>query len=107
MKRWHNEGDFVNAAVNDAVMRVIDPTRVQVAVQIATGQRGRIAVGEPATVSTVGAGTAEAATVVTQPVTVDSSASSQEVRVSLAGKTALTVGMIGQVEILMEQRPKD
>jgi RND family efflux transporter MFP subunit len=104
MKRWHNEGDFVNAAVNDAVMRVIDPTRVQVAVQVSTGQLGRIAVGQTATVSTIGAATAEPATVVTQPVTVDSSAASQEVRVSLAGKTALTVGMLVQVEILLDQR---
>ena len=104
MKRWHNEGDFVNAAVNDAVMRVIDPTRVQVAAQVPTGQLGRIAVGETATVSTVGAGSAEPATVVTQPATVDSSASAQEIRVSLAGKTALTVGMLVQVEILLDQR---
>lgn len=103
-KRWHNEGDFVNAAINDAVLRVIDPTRVQVAVQLTVGQLARILLGQTATISTGGAESLEPATVVTQPMTVDPSTSTQEVRLSFASTTALTAGMLVQVDITLDQR---
>lgn len=103
-KRWHNEGDFVNAAVNDAVLRVIDPTRVQVAVQVTAGQLARIAIGQTATISTGGAESLEPATVVTQPMTVDPSTSTQEVRLSFAAATTLTAGMLVQVDLTLDQR---
>lgn len=55
LKRWHNQGDTVLGTGNDPVIRVIDPTRVQVIVDVPLQDLGLVLPGQRATVSPVGA----------------------------------------------------
>ena len=59
-KVLHAEGEFVSGSVSDPVMRVIDPTRVQVVVQVPTSQLGRVAQGQSASVTLLTSATPEA-----------------------------------------------
>jgi multidrug resistance efflux pump len=38
-KKFHSEGDLVNASPTDPVLRVIDPTQVQIAMKVPAGPR--------------------------------------------------------------------
>jgi RND family efflux transporter MFP subunit len=55
MKRWHNRGDTVLGTGTDPVIRVIDPTRVQVIVDVPLQDLGLILPGQRATISPIGA----------------------------------------------------
>ena len=47
-KRTHNPGDTVDASTSDPVLRVIDPSRLQVSVSVPVADLARIVVGRPA-----------------------------------------------------------
>jgi solute:Na+ symporter, SSS family len=55
LKRWHYQGDTVLGTGTDPVIRVIDPTRVQVIVDVPLQDLGLVLPGQRATVSPVGA----------------------------------------------------
>jgi RND family efflux transporter MFP subunit len=55
MKRWHYQGDIVSGSGNDPVIRVIDPTRVQVILDVPLQDIGMVLPGQPATISPMGA----------------------------------------------------
>src|SRR5688572_18060174 len=54
LKRWHNQGDSVLGSGSDPVIRVIDPTRVQVIVDVPLQDLGLVLPGQRVTVSPVG-----------------------------------------------------
>jgi SSS family solute:Na+ symporter len=55
LKRWHYLGDTVTASGNDPVIRVIDPTRVQVTVDVPVQDLGSVQTGQRATITPMGA----------------------------------------------------
>jgi RND family efflux transporter MFP subunit len=99
----HVPGEFVSGLLNDPVMRVIDPTKVQVLVQVPIVQLGKVAQGQTATVAPLGPGTAETATVISKSPAA-ANAPTAEVRLALTGATALTLNAPVSVEILIDQR---
>ena len=70
---WHQEGDPVRPDSSDPILRVVDPTRVQVAVQLPVSQLARIVPGQTATVRAIAGAMDEAATVVAKSQGVDPS----------------------------------
>jgi len=101
-KRLHNPGDTVDGAAGDPVLRVIDPTHLQVTVAIPVADLARIAVGRTARIQTQGSTTDPAeGRVLSLPAAVDPATGTAPVRVS--APAGLTVGTPVQVEILAEE----
>jgi RND family efflux transporter MFP subunit len=104
VKVWHGVGDIVSGGNADPVLRVIDPTRVQVAVQLPIMALARIVPGQSATVRAI-AGTAdEQALVASKPAAADPNAPTAEVRLAFVNPATLPVDTPVSVEILLEQR---
>jgi RND family efflux transporter MFP subunit len=102
-KRFHNEGDLVNGAMTDPVLRVVDPTRVQVAMTVPVQELTKIQAGQAATI--LSANGAEPAAVASRPSPDDPRATTQEIRLAFGGPPTLTVDAPVQVEILLAERP--
>lgn len=104
-KRAHNPGDLVEAAASDPVMRVVDPTHMQVTASIPVAVLTRISVGQPARVIVPGAeaDTAETARVISRPAAVDVTTGTAVVRLGLGRDTRLTAGTPVQIEIETEE----
>jgi RND family efflux transporter MFP subunit len=104
-RRAHNPGDFVEAVATDPVLRVVDPTRMQVTASVPVAELGRIAEGQPARVIVPGAeaDAAETARVVSRPAAVDVATGTAVVRLGLGHGTRLTAGTPVQVEIQTEE----
>ena len=101
-KRFHNEGDLVNASPTDPVLRVVDPTQVQVSMNVSLADSAQIQQGQPATI--VSANGAEPGIVVARSTPNDPQATSQEVRLAFTTPSALPVDSPVQVEILLAER---
>ena len=54
LQRFHYEGDLVTATGADPVLRVVDPTRVQIALDVPLADAGKVVVGQRATVQPLG-----------------------------------------------------
>jgi RND family efflux transporter MFP subunit len=103
-KRWHNPGDIVMPGEHDPVLQVVDPTRVQVAVQLPMAELSRVLPGLIATVQPFTESAALPAAVVMRPSSTDSSAPTAEVRLALSGTEILPVDSPVSVEILVDER---
>jgi RND family efflux transporter MFP subunit len=55
LKRWHYRGDMVMGGGNDPVLRIADPTRLQVALDVAVADAGKVMSGQRVTISPLGA----------------------------------------------------
>jgi SSS family solute:Na+ symporter len=53
-ERWHYIGDTVMGSGNDPVIRIIDPTRVQVTVDVPITELGQVMTGQRATITSLG-----------------------------------------------------
>jgi RND family efflux transporter MFP subunit len=100
---FHKEGDLVQGSSTDPVLRVIDPTRVQISLVMPSNQLGRATPGMPANVIVTPGAPPEPATIVLRN-TPDPGAPSAEIRLSFVNATTATVDTPVQVEILLEQR---
>jgi RND family efflux transporter MFP subunit len=103
-KIFHAAGEMVSGSQNDPVMRVVDPTKVQVTVQVPVAQLGRVGPGQIATISMVGSLAGEPATVVFKPQMTDANLPTGEVRLNFGGATPLAVDTAVSVEILIDER---
>ena len=103
--RAHNPGDLVEAAASDAVLRVVDPSRMQVTASVPVAALVQIKLGQPARVFIPGAepDTSEPAQVVSRPAAVDVATGTAVVRLSLGPQTPLTAGTPVQVQIQTEE----
>jgi RND family efflux transporter MFP subunit len=105
VKRWHGPGATVAGGEGDPILRVVDPARLQVAIQVPRTQAERINQGQPATIQT-GTGT-EAAVVSMKGTPTSDAATTVEVRLNLAapgaGATPLPLDAIVQAEIVLEE----
>ena len=101
---YHAVGDQVRPGTDDPVLRVIDPTRLQVSVQIPIAQLARVFPGQTAVVRAIAGVGDEAATVAIKPETTDPNVATGEVRLSFVQPTASPLDTPVSVEILLDQR---
>jgi membrane fusion protein, multidrug efflux system len=102
-KRAHNPGDMVEASASDVILRVIDPSRLQVVAAVAIADVRRIEIGRPVRILVPGSDEPEIGKVLTRPAAVDPGGVTADVRVSFAGATRLAAGTPVRVEIVAEQ----
>jgi membrane fusion protein (multidrug efflux system) len=100
--RSHQPGDFVDPGGAEPILRVIDPSRLEVEAAVPATELGRVAVGSPAQVR--GASfPAEQARVAARPAAVDPVTGTVQVRLAFAAPTSLPAGLSVDVEILGEE----
>jgi cobalt-zinc-cadmium efflux system membrane fusion protein len=99
-KRWHNPGDLVEPGPSDPILRVIDPSHLEVVAAVPVGELARIAAGAPARIANPAGGEPLGATVIARPAAVDPGSVTAPVRLRPAASKDLTAGMAVQVEIL-------
>lgn len=104
-KRSHNPGDMVDASASDVILRVIDPSRLQVVASVAVADLPRVAVGKPVSIAVPGVEEPETGKVLTRPAAVGQSGISADVRIAFDKPTKLAVGTPVRVEITAEQHP--
>ena len=103
VKVTHQEGDFVSPSESDPILRLVDPTRVQVAVRLSIAELQRVSAGQTATVGLPGS-PGEPATVALVPTPANSSATSVEVRLNFAQPTTIPPETNVEAEIVLDVR---
>jgi RND family efflux transporter MFP subunit len=104
VKTWRVPGDFVTGRPDDPVLRVIDPTRTQVAVTLSRAELLRVTAGQPAAVRVAG-GDAQPGSVSTRAPITDPNATSAELRVNVESATPLPLETVVEVVIVLDRRP--
>ncbi len=107
VKRMHNPGDMVEASMTDPVMRVVDPSRIEVLASVPVSDLHKIAVGRAARITTPSSENPLDGAVISRPAVVDAAIAAGDVRVSLprgSTTTTLAVGTPVQIEIVTEER---
>lgn len=103
-KRMHNPGDVVDATAADAVVRVIDPRRLEVLASIPLGESSRVVVGARARIARASTGEQNLGLkVLARPVSVDSGTATLPVRLGFERPTTIPAGAFVQIEIAAEQ----
>ena len=97
--RGHNPGDLVDAAAAEPILRLVDPSRLQIEAAVPLADLARVVVGNPATVMGPGAYPPERATVLGRPAAVDPTTAAATVRLAFAAPTQLPAGTPVQIEI--------
>jgi RND family efflux transporter MFP subunit len=103
-KRWHGVGELVDAGGN--VIRLIDPSRLEVVASVTVGDLARVVAGHAAHIGSPASDVSEPGTVVSTPAAVDPASSTAEVRVKFNGPTHLAVGTPVSVAIVAEHLTK-
>lgn len=100
-KRWHNPGDLVDGSVSDPVLRVVNPSVLQVSASIAAADVPRVIAGHTGFV--IGpSGEGEPIKIVTRPAFVDPATRLASVRLAFDKPTTLTPGTPVQVILVAE-----
>ncbi len=103
-KRWHGVGDLVEAG--GAVVRVIDPSRLEVVASVTVGDLSRVTLGRPARISSAAGAAPEDGTVISAPAAVDPASATADVRIRFNGPTHLAAGLPVSVTIVAERLTK-
>ena len=103
-RRFHNPGDVVEAAASDPVLRLIDPSKLQVTAAVPVSELSRVIVGRAARVREPGHDTLIAASVLVKPPQIDPASATAEVRLAFKAPTMLTAGTPVEIEIVAEER---
>jgi RND family efflux transporter MFP subunit len=98
-RRTHNPGDQVEPAASDAVLRVIDPHRLEVSALIPVSDVPRVVAGAGGRIVGTADDEADQVKVIARPAVVDTNTATAPVRLSLSGSSRYAVGMPVQVEI--------
>lgn len=99
-KRSHNPGDLVEASASDAVLRVVDPRRLEVAASIPVTDAPRVRVGAAARLAGGAAGAAAPPLkVVSHPAAVEPGTATVPIRLAFATPANYAVGTAVQIEI--------
>ena len=102
-KRAHNPGDMVEASASDVILRVIDPSRLQVVAAVAIPDVRRVQVGRTVRILVPGVEGPEIGKVLTRPAAVDPGGVTADVRISFDAATRLAAGTPVRVEIVAER----
>lgn len=101
---WKAEGDFAEGGESDPVLRVVDPTRTEILIDVPVEQTARLSVNQPAVVlSPLAEGPVEA-TVARLETPDDPGAANVPVRLAYRREEPLEIGSPVQAEIVLEQR---
>jgi RND family efflux transporter MFP subunit len=103
-KRSHAVGDLVDAAA--PVVRVIDPSRLEVVASIPVADLGRVSPGHAARVESPAGTATEAGTVVSTPAAVDPASATAEVRIHFNAATHLATGTPVSVTVVADRLTK-
>jgi RND family efflux transporter MFP subunit len=103
-KRWHNPGDLVEPGPGDPILRVIDPSRLEITAAAPVNTLTRIAASAPAHV-VLADGTTVDASVIARPAAVEPGSVTAPVRLRPVSAAALTAGLSVQVEIFGREHP--
>ena len=104
VKLWHATGDAVVGGGADPVLRLVDPARVQVSLQLPVAQLSRVVPGQMATVRAIAGAADEVAVVANRPETTGPTAPTGEVRLNFALPATLPVDTPVSVELVFDQR---
>lgn len=99
-KRFHNPGDLVEPGASDPILRVIDPSHLEITAAAPVGTLARIAAGAPARIITPGGDEPIEASVIARPAAVDPGSVTAAVRLRPSSVIKLTSGLSVEVEIL-------
>ena len=99
-KRMHNPGDLVEPGSNDPILRVIDPSRLEVTAAAPVATLARITAGSPVHITVPGRDEPMDGSVIARPAAVEPGSVTAAVRLRPASPTSLTAGMSVAVEIL-------
>lgn len=102
-KVWRAVGDSVVGGPSDPILRLIDPSRVQISILLPLGEVARVSPGFKATVQTGGGAPLEAV-VATRTTPADASAQTVDVRLNTTVPLALPIDTPVQTEILVDER---
>ncbi len=100
--RSHQVGDMVSAGGPDPLLRVIDPSRLQIEAAVPAGDLGRVATGSPAMVRGA-AFPDERARVIARPPSVDPASGTALVRLAFETPTSRPAGLAVAVEIFGQE----
>jgi membrane fusion protein (multidrug efflux system) len=101
---FHTVGDTVRPGLEDPVIRMVDPTRVQVSVELPLLELARVVPGQSATVQAIAGALAEPATVVSKVDAVSATTPTGQVRLGFVNPATLPLTTPVSVEILLDQR---
>jgi len=103
-KRYHNPGDLVEAAAGDPVLRLIDPSRLEVTASLPLAEASRVVIGAAARLTGRPAGSPDLGLkVISRPAAVDAGTATVPVRLAFAGTTNYPSGTPVQLDIEAEQ----
>jgi RND family efflux transporter MFP subunit len=102
-KRLHNPGDLVDGSASDPVLKIIDPSRLQVVAAVPMAALPLVTIGHAAQVTVPGSDTPIEAKVVTRAAQVDPGSATADVRLAFAKPTHLAAGTVVQVSITGEE----
>lgn len=97
-KRSHNPGDMADAAASDPVLRIVDPTRLEITASVPIPDVGSIAVGSRGHARNPGGGDDIDVRVISRPAAVDPGTAAVPIRLA-AQADGLTVGAPMQVRL--------
>jgi RND family efflux transporter MFP subunit len=100
-KRSHGVGDLVEAG--GAVVRVIDPSRLEVVASVTVGDLPRVSLGHAARIESSAGATPENGTVISAPAAVDPASATADVRIKFSAPTKLAVGVPVSVTIVADK----
>lgn len=101
---WHAVGDTVREGNDDPILRVIDTSHLQVAVQLPVALLARVLPGQTASIRPIAGSAPELATVASKPAMTDPNVATGEVRLAFTAPTALTIDTPVSAEILFDER---
>jgi len=103
-KRWHNPGDLVEPGPGDPILRVIDPSRLEIVAAAPVADLAKITAGAPARIADPAGGDPLDATVIARPAAVEAGSVTGSVRLRPASSKTLTAGMAVPLAILGPER---
>ncbi len=99
-KRWHNPGDLVEPGPADPILRVIDPSHLEITAAAPVADLSKISAGAPARIIDPAGGDPIEAAVIARAAAVEAGSVTAAVRLRPASAARLTAGMSVTVEIL-------
>jgi cobalt-zinc-cadmium efflux system membrane fusion protein len=103
--RGHNQGELVDPAAPDPILRLIDPARLQVEAAVPLAELAQVTAGGTATVTGPAGYPPEHARVLGRPAAVDPATTTATVRLAFTAPTRLPAGTPVQVEIAGPPHP--
>ncbi len=103
-RRYHNVGELVDATASDPVMRIVDPTRLEITAAVPIPEAPHVVVGATGHMKNPAGEGEIGLKVVSRPAAVDANTATVPIRMSLAANGVAPVGTPVQITIDTEAR---